>query len=189
MKIPKIKLQIQRRVNPVYDKDKWEKAVKFHGHECPGLAVGFKACQALEEHIPTNAAVDEELVCITENDTCAVDAVQSLLGCTFGKGNLIYKPMGKMAFNFYFRKSGESVRLYFKFDGRDMTREERLNYLLNAPTDELFSLTKPVFELPEPARLFQSVVCEKCGERAREDKIRLVEGKKVCLGCFSEYDR
>lgn len=173
----------------MYDKVKWKKAAEFHGHECPGLAIGFKVCQALEEHIPTNASVDEELVCITENDTCAVDAIQSLLGTTFGKGNLIYKPMGKMAFSFYFRKSGEAVRFFFKADGREMSREERLDYILNASTDELFSFSKPVFELPEPARIFQSVVCENCGEKAREDKIRLVQGKKVCLGCFKEYDR
>ena len=173
----------------MFDKNKWEKATAFHGHECPGLAIGFKACQALEERIPTNASIDEELVCITENDTCAVDAVQSLLGCTFGKGNLIYKPMGKMAFSFYFRKSGEALRLVFKADGREMSREERLNYILNASTEELFSFSKPVFELPEPARIFQSIVCEECGEKAREDKIRLVGGKKLCLGCFKEYDR
>ena len=30
----------------------------------------------------------------------AVDAVQVLTGCTFGKGNLIYRPTGKMAFSF-----------------------------------------------------------------------------------------
>ncbi len=173
----------------MYDQLKWKKAVEFHGHECSGLAIGFKACEVLLEHIPTYASVDEELVCITENDTCAIDAVQSLLGCTFGKGNLVYKPMGKMAFNFYFRESNEAVRLFFKADGREMSREERLDYILNASTEELFSFSKPVFKLPEPARIFQSVACENCGEKAREDKIRLVNGHKVCLGCFKEYDR
>lgn len=24
----------------------WERCVEFHGHECPGLAMGFKACEA-----------------------------------------------------------------------------------------------------------------------------------------------
>lgn len=173
----------------MYDQIKWKKAAAFHGHECPGLAIGFKVCQALEEHIPTEASIDEEIVCITENDSCAVDAVQSLLGCTFGKGNLIYKPMGKMAFNFYFRDSGKSLRLYFNADGRDMSREERLEFILNAPTAELFSFSKPVFSIPEEAKIFQSVACEECGERAREDRIRLRNGKKLCLGCFKEYDR
>ena len=24
----------------------WQKAAAFHGHVCPGLAIGFKACEA-----------------------------------------------------------------------------------------------------------------------------------------------
>ncbi|NLH00772.1 MAG: formylmethanofuran dehydrogenase [Clostridiales bacterium] len=142
------------------------------------------------EHIPTEAAPDEQIVCITENDTCAVDAVQSLLGCTLGKGNLIYKPMGKMAFNFYFRESGKALRLYFKAENtEDVPRDQWMDYILNAPSDELFSFSEPVYKLPERARIFRSVVCEKCGEKSREDKIRLEDGKMVCLSCFSEYDR
>ncbi len=173
----------------MYDKAKWKHAAEFHGHECPGLAIGFKACQALSERIPTGASIDEEIVCVTENDTCAVDAVQSLLSCTMGKGNLIYRPMGKIAFNFYFRGSGESIRIYFKAENKGMARAEWLDYILNADTGELFSFGKPVFELPGEAVLFNSVVCEQCGEKAREDKIRLVKGKMLCLGCFKEYDR
>ena len=173
----------------MYDTQKWQAAAAFHGHECPGLAIGFKVCQALSEQIPTGASIDEEIVCITENDTCAVDAVQSILSCTFGKGNLIYKPMGKMAFNFYFRKSGEALRLYFKAENKGLPRDEWLKYILNAPSEELFSFSKPVFELPVNAVRFDSVICEECGEKAREDKIRLVKGKMVCLGCFKEYDR
>lgn len=75
----------------MYDTEKWEKTAAFHGHKCGGLAIGFKAVEALMEHIPANAAADEQIVCITENDTCAVDAIQSLMSCTLGKGNLIYR--------------------------------------------------------------------------------------------------
>lgn len=173
----------------VFDPEKWEKAAAFHGHYCPGLAIGFRVCEALTEHIATGAAMDEEIVCVAENDTCAADAVQSMLGCTFGKGNLIYKPLGKMAFNFYFRESGKSVRIYFKGENNGLTREEYQDYILNAPTDELFTFGKPAFELPEKARHFESVTCWICGEKAREDKIRLDNGKKVCLSCYKEYDR
>jgi len=31
------------------DKELWKKSVEFHGHECPGLAMGFKACEAAME--------------------------------------------------------------------------------------------------------------------------------------------
>lgn len=172
------------------EQEKWEQAKAFHGHECPGLAIGFMTVKALTEHIPTGASADEQIVCITENDTCACDAVQSLLSCTLGKGNLIYRPTGKMAFNFYFRDSGKKLRIYFKADNTEnLNRDAWKSKILSTPTNELFNFSEPTMELPERARIFNSVKCEICGEKAREDKIRLQNGKHVCLGCFNSYDR
>ncbi|MDY2989413.1 MAG: TraR/DksA C4-type zinc finger protein, partial [Oscillospiraceae bacterium] len=37
------------------------------------------------------------------------------------------------------------------------------------------------------ARLFTTITCEVCGEGAPEHKVRLENGKKVCLDCFHEY--
>ena len=59
---------------------------------------------------------DEELVCIAENNSCSVDAVQSLLGCTTGKGNLILVDNGKQAFTFYSRDQNRAMRIYFQGD-------------------------------------------------------------------------
>ena len=89
----------------------WNKAVAFHGHECPGLAIGFKACEAARSRLGLGASPDEEIVCVTENDACGVDAVQALLSCTFGKGNLIYRGTGKQAFSFFERSSGRKPRI------------------------------------------------------------------------------
>ena len=174
----------------MYDKEKWLRAAEFHGHQCPGLAIGFKAVEAALTKRPAGAAKDEEIVCVTENDTCAADAVQALLGCTFGKGNLIYHPLGKMAFTFYFRESGESLRVYFKGENnKNLDRAAYMDYLLNAPVEELFAFSQPAAPCPEHARRFASVTCTACGEKAREDKIRLKDSKPYCLACFDEYDR
>ena len=70
------------------DRELWEKAVAFHGHECPGLAIGFKACEAAFEKMGIGISDDEQIVCITENDACGVDAVQALLSCTLGENSL-----------------------------------------------------------------------------------------------------
>ena len=88
------------------DQQLWEKCVAFHGHECPGLAIGFRASQIAADRLgePMSALSDEGVVCVTENDACGVDAVQFITGCTMGKGNLIYRPTGKMAFSFFCRK-------------------------------------------------------------------------------------
>jgi hypothetical protein len=57
--------------------------VAFHGHWCPGLAIGIRAAEwALQE---MGRATDEEIVAVVETDMCGVDAIQFLIGCTFGK--------------------------------------------------------------------------------------------------------
>lgn len=167
----------------------WDKARKFHGHECPGLAIGVKVCEAVVEKMGINPAFDEELVCITENDACGVDAVQVLMSCTMGKGNLIYKPTGKQAFTFIKRNSGKAMRFYLKAKNNGMERLEYQEYLLNAPIDEIFDYKDVEIELPQKARIFSSLSCEKCGEFASENKIRLQDGKKVCLDCLDDYTR
>jgi len=171
------------------NQDYWNKAKEFHGHECPGLAIGVKVCEAVIEKMGVSTSLDEELICITENDACGVDAVQSLMGCTMGKGNLIYKPTGKQAFTFIRRDNGVAVRFYLKAKNNGMERLEYQNYLLNASTDEIFDFKEVKVALPEKARIFSSVICEKCGEAAPEHKMRLQEDEKVCLDCFKEYTR
>jgi formylmethanofuran dehydrogenase subunit E len=171
------------------DRELWRKAVEFHGHECPGLAIGFKACEVVIEKMGITFSKDEEIVCVTENDACGVDAIQIITGCTLGKGNLIYRGTGKMAFSFFNRTGKQSIRIILKQFKGEMDRKERQEYILNAPVDELFDFGRPAFELPEKARRFKTISCEICGEGAPEHKVRLNEGKKVCLDCFVNYSR
>ncbi len=173
----------------MFDKKLWERAVQFHGHECPGLAIGFKACEAAKEKMGIVFSKDEEIVCITENDACGVDAVQVLTGCTLGKGNLIYRDTGKMAFTFYSRHRNVGLRMMLKQPKGEMDRKERKEYILNAPIDEVFNFSKPNFELPQKARKFKTILCESCGEGAPEHKIRIDNGRKKCLDCFDGYSR
>lgn len=172
----------------------WERVAAFHGHKCPGLAIGFKACEgAIAEldlngdHLPT---VDEDVVCVTENDACGVDAVQVLLGCSYGKGNLIPRLRGKMAFSFFDRDTNRGVRLYLKPEcGDGMKRDEFERYLISTPYAELFEISTPSYGLPERARLFDSIACAKCGEKTAEYALRIQGGKPVCLDCYDAYQR
>ena len=85
----------------------WQKCVAFHGHGCGGLAVGFRAVlYAWELFGSDRTSQDEEIVCIAETDACGVDAIQALMSCTVGKGNLIFNLQGKNAFSFYRRSDG-----------------------------------------------------------------------------------
>ena len=91
-----------------------EKVVDFHGHSCPGLSIGIRASELARREL--GDLPDTRMVCMTETDMCGVDAVQYLIGCTFGKGNLIYRDYGKMGFTFFNRRTGEGVRLAMKPD-------------------------------------------------------------------------
>lgn len=166
----------------------WEQCVTFHGHACGGLAVGYQASLYAMELLEIERAADEELVCVAECDACGVDAIQSLLGCTLGKGNLILKPYGKQAFSFYHRHTGRSVRLVLRATP-ERTKAEREQWLMTGDYHEMFDCKKAPSDIPERARIFETYICSKCGERAAENHIHLEHGAYVCEACYVPYQR
>ncbi|MCR5009947.1 MAG: formylmethanofuran dehydrogenase [Clostridia bacterium] len=167
----------------------WEKCKAFHGHECPGLTIGYRAALYATELLDLKFSGDEQVVCITENDACGVDAIQVILGCSVGKGNLLFHIRGKQAFSFYERATGKSVRLVLKPTPSEMTRAEKFSYFHECTNEEMFDVKPATIEIPEKAKLFDSYVCEKCGEVTGANWIRVQDGKKLCLDCASHYDR
>jgi formylmethanofuran dehydrogenase subunit E len=185
----------------------FKKAVEFHGHTCPGLAIGYRVAMYIMRNYPRSK--DEELVCIAENKSCSVDAVQALLGCTFGKGNLIFVDNGKQAFTFYSRDKGKALRIYFKSEifkrmdelrqkaamGRlsseercelDDMRETIIKKILEAPEEDILSVGEVDIPAPEKARVYPSLKCQECGESFMEIKGRTANGKVVCKSCFAK---
>ena len=171
------------------DRKLWEKCVACHGHECGGLTIGYKAALYAAELLELSFSEDEKVVCISENDACGVDAIQVILGCSVGKGNLLFHIRGKQAFSFYNRLSGKSVRLVLKPRPQNMTREESFAYYQKMDYKDMFDVKEATISLPEQARLFESYTCECCGESTGANWIRISDGKKLCLDCCSSYDR
>ncbi len=195
------------------DKAIWEKAVDFHGHACPGLALGYRAAQAGMRELKAGRSPDEELFVIVENDNCSVDAVQVVTGCTMGKGNLYYRDYGKNAYTFGRRDTGEAVRIVVKGPGAvlgeefqvlrrkvmagDATGEERERFramqadapgrILNAPEEDVLTVKHIKLEPPPRARIFASVTCAVCGEQVMEPRARLRDGRPVCIPCSEPY--
>ena len=167
----------------------WTKCAVFHGHECGGLAIGYKAALYALRLLESDFSTDEDIVCISENDCCSVDAIQVLLGCTIGKGNLLFHMTGKMAFSFYNRSNGKSVRLLLKEPPKEMERQEELYYYQGIDPTDIFDKMDVFIPLPERAKIFHSYRCDCCGEKVGENWIRLQGGKKLCLDCFRRYDR
>ena len=167
----------------------WNDCVTLHGHECGGLTIGYKASLYAIELLKLDFSADEQVVCISENDACGVDAVQVMLGCSIGKGNLLFHMRGKQAFSFYNRKTGTSVRLVLKPKPEGMTREESFAYYQACKPEEMFDVKDTTIQLPEKARLFDSYVCDCCGETTGANWIRLAGDKKLCLDCYESYNR
>lgn len=167
----------------------WEKCVAFHGHECGGLTIGYKAALYAIELLELNFSEDEQVVCISENDACGVDAIQVILGCSVGKGNLLFHMRGKQAFSFYNRRTGRSVRLVLRDKPEGMTRAESFAYFQSLEPNQMFDVKDATLALPEQAKIFDSYRCECCGETTGANWIRLAGGKKLCLDCYREYNR
>lgn len=167
----------------------WDACVAFHGHACGGLTIGYKAAVYAMELLGLTRAEDEAVVCITENDACGVDAIQVILGCTVGKGNLLFHRRGKQAFSFYERNSGRSVRLVLRPTPDFPDKERKFRYLQDTPAAALFGKKETVLSLPERARLFVSKPCSCCGELTAESMLRLENGQLVCLDCSHPYRR
>ena len=187
--------------------EEFKKAAEFHGHICPGLALGYRVAKYAKEHYPRSK--DEELVAIVENKSCSVDAIQNVLGCTFGKGNLIAKDFGKQVFTFYSRDQNKAMRIYFKgnvFEGLDKfrqksvtgdlsekedqefaaIREQATQKILTAPDEELLSVTEVDIPAPEKARIYPTLRCQECGEGFMEVLGRMANGKVVCKSCYEK---
>lgn len=169
-------------------KDLMEQAVEFHGHSCPGLAIGVLVSNYILEH-NNEFSIDEELVAVVENDNCSVDAIQALLGTTFGKGNLLYNDYGKNNYTFYNRTTKRAIKLSLKninFGSRDLPREERIQNLLDAKPEEIFNIEEVKFDSPQFAQIHESIICENCGDPTMSTRVKEFKGKKLCIPCYEK---
>lgn len=198
------------KADEVLNRDDFKRCLEFHGHLCPGLSIGYRATLAAMEWLREQRAEDEELVAIVENDACGVDAVQVLSGCTFGKGNFIYRDHGKQVFSFVSRESGKGVRvalkagafvqddrhleLIGKMRNNELSEPERAEFrqmhrrkscdLLEKPLDEIFELEAVAIEIPPKAQIERSKVCDVCGEPTMASKTAIVGDKCLCRSCM-----
>jgi formylmethanofuran dehydrogenase subunit E len=185
------------------DAETMGRIVDFHGHMCPGLAMGIRAAEVALAEIGPHS-VDEEVVAVVETDMCGVDAIQFLTGCTFGKGNLIHLDYGKNAYTFVRRADARAIRISGRPrrsgaaplgdgpgdeapDGQERSpasMEERSEAILAAPIDELYEVRTVDAVVPPTARVFASLDCASCGEATMETRIHLLDGRRLCPPCF-----
>ena len=191
-----------------------ESVIRFHGHSCPGLAIGVRVSELALDTLSRPEPSD--LVAVCETDMCGVDAIQFFSGCTIGKGNLLLLDYGKMAFQFFDRKQkrgfralfndgswGEQGKKFLALMGKvsagkataeeqtrlEQLRAERIEYLLGAELDELFRVEWLDALPPRPAKVLESLACEECGEKTMESRTRRFAGKTLCIPCFQKVEQ
>ncbi|MDD2390783.1 MAG: FmdE family protein [Desulfobacterales bacterium] len=189
------------------------RCIAFHGHVCPGLVYGYRVAAEAMRLLGVCRSTDEEIVAVCENDSCAVDAFQVLLGTTAGKGNLIIKDYGKNAYTIFHRSGKKAYRFFrntgYRYSGPDKEEFDRLDRamsdqtadrrqlsrlkklkardLLTRPFEEVFSVRQAAYAPPPYARMAPSCACSRCGEMTMMTRmIDLKDGSRVCIPCSEQ---
>ncbi|MEK7704208.1 MAG: FmdE family protein [Myxococcota bacterium] len=196
-------------INP---QDHYEHGLALHGHKCPAMPMGLRVGAAAMNALGVERAKDGQLLALIELGedhcaTCFADGVQTITGCTFGKGNIKKLHYGKWGVTLVETATGRAVRVTPKAEAMLANKqteffktyrekgvpaskvppevvEPLVTRVMSAPEEKLLTvgaLFKHVIE-PRP-HSFSSLVCDGCGEMVVEGYARIVGDKKVCIPC------
>jgi len=124
----------------------WEKCAELHGHECGGLTIGYKAALYAIRLLKLRGG--ENIACICESKSCAVDAFKAIFGCSGEKGSLFLHPTGQSAYSVYNRDNQTAVRLVLKPAPEGLTREKSFEYYQNLDPANMFDAQPARYALP-----------------------------------------
>jgi formylmethanofuran dehydrogenase subunit E len=190
----------------------YEDGLKLHGHKCPAMPLGLRAGAAAMNKLGLEHASDGQVLALVEIGeahcaTCFADGVQTITGCTFGKGNIKRLDYGKWGVTLVDKKGQKAVRVVPRAETMQATKateffhsyrmkgipasrvpaevvEPLVEKVLSAPEENLLQVSD-VFAYPyqEPPHSFNSFVCDECGEMVVEEYGRIKGDKKVCIPC------
>jgi formylmethanofuran dehydrogenase subunit E len=184
----------------------------FHGHLCPDLVIGYRACQCALSRLKLELLAAPGLRVVAENTTSAIDAIQHATGCTTGNGRLMVQDNGKHVYTFI-AGDGEGVRLSLKpnwalFDPEYLALEvrlqaeqatlwevahyqalldERIVTLLHLDEETLFDVQPTSSTWPEDQITSALVPCSRCNELTAPTHLVVIEGRRVCLTCAKTF--
>jgi formylmethanofuran dehydrogenase subunit E len=194
---------------PMDRQQAFDDVVRFHQHSCPGAALGVRVAEAAMSRLGASAPTSS-LVLVSETDACAVDALQVLTGCTYGKRNLIHEDAGRNVFTFWENGSSEAVKvraragsiafrseeiwaLARRIEDGSATPEdeaefataqaERIARILDAPEEEILVVDELTAASPQPKPLAPVDICQQCGEPTSVETLHDHRGKMVCPAC------
>ena len=191
-------------------------ALKFHGHKCWASVAGVRVGLAALRTLGVKRSGGTQLFGIVEigedhGGMCFGDGVQYATGCTFGKGNIIKKPLGKLAFTLIDKATNRSVRVSYKptlqkqigesafMRKRGMgimpddipleEQEELVNLVWDAPESDVLTIGEvKQYEGDWFPEIMGFTPCAACGELTAKAYLRVLGDKQVCIPC-SGYER
>ena len=185
----------------------------FHGHKCPAMPQGLRAGHLAMDFLSVKRARGgSELQAIVEIGDhhfsgCFADGVQYATGCTFGKGNITKRGLGKFALTLIDPAAGRAVRVTAKYERMKMCLEmpffeqrrqgippyaldpavvdPLIDDVVNRQWRDMFEVQTFNHYPVEPAReSFEAVECAQCKEMVVLPYARELEGQRYCAVCY-----
>lgn len=189
--------------------EEFQDVVKFHGCYCLDIAMGYRVAGALMREMGEDMADMKAVFAQVGTPTCAVDAIQKVTGCTFGKRNLLLRDAGKSVFILQNTRTGRAVRAYCHYwddfdhgELRTLRKEanapgagaaakaalqtaldEYIAAILSAPETALFRIERVDVEAPPKSSKYASEPCSDCGEYTNVGLLAARDGRKLCPEC------
>ena len=128
---------------------RFNQIVEFHGHRCPGIAYGLRIALAGMNKI--SATKESELKIESPTNSCPLDAIQVITGCTIGNGKLRIQPNDEFGFTFTNISSGKSVTItnhkidYWSYierirNANEISLEDKIRIILKVDESDVIRL-------------------------------------------------
>jgi formylmethanofuran dehydrogenase subunit E len=187
-----------------------EFAWEFHGHRCPFMPIGYRMGKVAMEKLGMSKIRDHGAFALSEMgighpQTCMMDGIQAVTGCTYGKLMMERLNYGKVAMILYM-SGKEAVRVsalpefqdelgkkeFFAYRKKGIEPsqiptsvvEDAVRLVLDLPEERMFKVENlPNFTFGRPKSSFNKAKCSACGEYVFERYLRVLDGKQTCIPC------
>jgi formylmethanofuran dehydrogenase subunit E len=187
-----------------------EFAWEFHGHRCPFMPIGYRMGKVAMEKLGMSKIRDHGAFALSEMgighpQTCMMDGIQAVTGCTYGKLMMERLNYGKVAMILYIPGKG-AVRVsalpefqdelgkkeFFAYRKKGIEPsqiptsvvEDAVRLVLDLPEERMFKVENlPNFTFGRPKSSFNKAKCSACGEYVFERYLRVLDGKQTCIPC------
>lgn len=93
------------------EKTPWEQVIDFHGHTCPGIALGFRVAQLAQREMGARPTPHSDCLVKAFTQSCALDAFQILNRATIGRRTLILEETKQPIYQFHYTGTQEILQI------------------------------------------------------------------------------